>query len=157
MRGGSARKRYLFQASGTSKGRDFTKWSIWKRSEICHTGVYTGQKSLHMHFMAGKKSRKRPGLYLLIHLNNVGKHSWFTTVRHLIHFTKLSDYTPNLPHLDYRRIPHLVKMFKRNLLKQYQEYCSKNLNKDKFDSSVGSKLSLYSELKTKSDLNLTLT
>ena len=59
----------------------------------------------------------------------------------------LSDYTPNLPHLDYRRIPHLVKMFKRNLLKQYQEYCSKNLNKDKFDSSVGNKLSLYSELK----------
>ena len=23
-----------------------------------------------------------------IHLNNVGKHSWFTTVRHLLHFTK---------------------------------------------------------------------
>ena len=100
-----------------------------------------------MHFMAGKKSRKRPGLYLFIHLNNVGKHSWFTTVRHLLHFTKLSDYTPNLPHLDYRRISHLVKMFKRNLLKKYQEYCSKNLNKDKFDSSVGNKLSLYSELK----------
>ena len=59
----------------------------------------------------------------------------------------LSDYTPNLPHLDYRRIPHLVKMFKRNLLKQYQEYWSKNLNKGKFDSSVGNKLSLYSELK----------
>ena len=38
-------------------------------------------------------------------------------------------------------------MFKRNLLKQYQEYWSKNLNKGKFDSSVGNKLSLYSELK----------
>ena len=38
-------------------------------------------------------------------------------------------------------------MFKRNLLKQYQEYWSKNLNKDKFDSSVGNKLRLYSELK----------
>ena len=109
-----------------------------------------------MHFHGREKSRKRPGLYLFIHLNNVGKHSWFTTVRHLFHFTKLSDYTPNLPHLDYRRIPHLVKMFQRNLLKQYQEYWSKNLNKDKFDSSVGNKLSLYSELKTKSDLNLTL-
>ena len=106
--------------------------------------------------MAGKKSRKRPSLYLFIYLNNVGKHSWFTTVRNLLHFTKFSDYTPNLPHLDYRRIPHLVKMFKRNLLKQYQEYWSKNLNKDKFTSSVGNKLSLYSELKTKSDLNLTL-
>ena len=63
------RKRYLFQASGTSNGRDFTKWSIWKRREICqicHTGVYTGQKSLHMHFTAVEKSRKRPGLDLLI-------------------------------------------------------------------------------------------
>ena len=40
-------------------------------------------------------------------------------------------------------------MFKRNLLKQYQEYFPKNLNKDKFDSSFGNKLSLYSELKNK--------
>ena len=39
-------------------------------------------------------------------------------------------------------------MFKSNLLKQYQEYWSKNLNKDKFDSSVGNKFSLYSELKS---------
>ena len=39
-------------------------------------------------------------------------------------------------------------MFQSNLLKQYQEYWSKNLNKDKFDSSVGNKLSLYSELKS---------
>ena len=39
-------------------------------------------------------------------------------------------------------------MFKNNLLKQYQEYWSKNLNKDKFDSSVGNKFSLYSELKS---------
>ena len=38
-------------------------------------------------------------------------------------------------------------MFKRNLFKEYQEYWSKNLNKDKFDSSVGNKLSLYSEVK----------
>ena len=39
---------------------------------------------------------------------------------------KLTDYTPNQPHLDYTRIPHLVKMFKRNLFKQYQEYWLKN-------------------------------
>ena len=38
-------------------------------------------------------------------------------------------------------------MFKRNLFKEYQEYWSKSLNKDKFDSSVGNKLSLYSEVK----------
>ena len=54
-------------------------------------------------------------LEISIHLNNVGKHSWFTNVRHLLHFTKLNDYTPNLPHLDYRTFPHLVRMFKRNL------------------------------------------
>ena len=60
----------------------------------------------------------------------------------------LSDYTSNLPHLDHRTIPHLVRMFKRNLFKEYQEYWSKSLNnKDKFDSSVGNKLSLYSEVK----------
>ena len=46
-------------------------------------------------------------------------------------------------------IPHLVRMFKRNLFKEYQEYWSKSLNKDKFDSSVGNKLSLYSEVKKK--------
>ena len=51
----------------------------------------------------------------------------------------LSDYTSNLPHLDHKIIPHLVRMFKRNLFKEYQEYWSKNLNKDKFDSSVGNK------------------
>ena len=56
--------------------------------------------------------------------------------------TKSTDYTPDLPHLDYRRVPHLVRKFKGNLLKQYQEYWSKNLNKDKFDFSVGNKLSL---------------
>ena len=86
-------------------------------------------------------------LEINIHLNNVGKHSWFTTIRDLLHFTKLNYYTPNLPHLDYRTFPHLVRMFKRNLFKEYQEYWSKSLNKDKFDSSVANKLSLYSEVK----------
>ena len=33
------------------------------------------------------------------------------------------------------------------MLKQYREYWSKNLNKDKFDFSVGNELSLDSELK----------
>ena len=37
-----------------------------------------------------------------IHVNNIGKHSWFTTVKHPLHSTKLSDCSPNLPHLDYR-------------------------------------------------------
>ena len=61
--------------------------------------------------------------------------------------TKLSDYTPNLPHLDHRTFPHVVRMFKRNLFKEYQEYWSKSLNKYKFDSSVGNKLSQYGEVK----------
>ena len=47
---------------------------------------------------------------------------------------------------DYRTFPHLVRIFKRNLFKEYQEYWSKSLNKDKFDSSVGNKLSLFSEV-----------
>ena len=55
--------------------------------------------------------------------------------------------TPNLTHLDYRTFSHLVRTFKRDLFKEYQEYWSKSLNKDKFDSSVGNKLSLYSEVK----------
>jgi len=68
-------------------------------------------------------------LEINIHVNNIGKHSCFTTVKRLLHFTILTDYTPNLPHLDYRRIPHLVRMFKRNLLTQYQEYWSKILTR----------------------------
>ena len=56
-------------------------------------------------------------LQLNSHLNNVGKYSRFTTSRvHLLHFTKLSDDTPNLPHLDYRTFPHLVRMFKRKFV-----------------------------------------
>ena len=35
------------------------------------------------------------------------------------------------------------------MFKEYQEYWSKNLNKDKFDFSFGNKFSLYSELKNK--------
>ena len=86
-------------------------------------------------------------LAINIHLNNVGKYSWFTNVTHLLHFTKLSDYTLNLSHLDYRTFPHLVSMFKINLFKEYQEYWSKRLNKDKFDSSIENKLILYSAVK----------
>ena len=59
----------------------------------------------------------------------------------------VNDYAPNLLHLDYRTFPPLVRMLKRNWLKEYQQYWSKGLNKDKFDSSVGNRLSLYSEVK----------
>ena len=47
-------------------------------------------------------------------------------------------------------------MFKRNLFKEYQEYWSKSLTKDKFDSSVDNKLSLYSEVKNENESYLDL-
>ena len=37
--GGSALTGYLFQASGISKGRDFTSCYISKGREICHLGL----------------------------------------------------------------------------------------------------------------------
>ena len=42
IRGGSARKVYLFQASGIWKGNDFTRWSMQKGREICHLGLSKG-------------------------------------------------------------------------------------------------------------------
>ena len=46
IRGGSAWKGYLFQASSIWKGRDFTSWSILKKGrEICHLGLWKGPKS----------------------------------------------------------------------------------------------------------------
>ena len=41
---GSARKGYLFQASGIWKGRDFTRWSIQMGREICRLGLWKGPK-----------------------------------------------------------------------------------------------------------------
>ena len=67
----------------------------------------------------------------------------------LYQINQLNDYT--LPHLDYKTFPHLVRM-----LREYEEYWSKSLNKDKFDSSVGNKLSLYSEVKNENESYLDL-
>ena len=46
-------KGYLFQASGISKGKDFTSLSIWKGTESCHFHLYKrqGLQILQMHFM----------------------------------------------------------------------------------------------------------
>lgn len=38
VRGNSARKGCLFEASGIWKGRDLGCWSIWKGGDICHLG-----------------------------------------------------------------------------------------------------------------------
>ena len=56
-------KGYLFQASGTWKGRDFTSWSIWKGREICHLGLWRG-KRLTDEFYGFTKSGKRSILWL---------------------------------------------------------------------------------------------
>ena len=60
IRGGSARKGYLFQASGIWKGRDFTSWSILtKCRQICHLGLWKGPKGITDEFYGFIKSRKR--------------------------------------------------------------------------------------------------
>ena len=42
----------------------------------------------------------------------------------MVHYCKtpitlyqINDYTPNLPHVDYRTFPHMVRMFKEICLK----------------------------------------
>ena len=60
IRGGSARKGYLFQASGIWKGKDFTSWSILtKGRQICHLGLWKGPKGITDEFYGFIKSRKR--------------------------------------------------------------------------------------------------
>ena len=46
VRGGSARKGYLFQVSGIWKSAEFTTRSISKDREICHLGLWQGPKGL---------------------------------------------------------------------------------------------------------------
>ena len=82
-----------------------------------------------------------------IHMDNMGKHSWFTTVKHLLQFTKLDETTLDLANIENSKIPNLVKMFNKNLSTQFQVYWLNILNKDRFGHSVRNKLSLYSEIK----------
>ena len=82
-----------------------------------------------------------------IHMDNMGKHSWFTTVKHLLRFTKLDETTLDLANIENSKISNLVKMFNKNLSTQFQVYWLNILNKDRFGLSVSDKLSLYSEIK----------
>ena len=82
-----------------------------------------------------------------IHMDNMGKHSWFTTVKHLLQFTKLDETTLDLTNIENKKISNLVKMFNKNLSTQFQVYWLNILNKDRFGHSVSNKLSLYSEIK----------
>ena len=49
------------------------------------------------------------------HMDNMGKHFWFTTVKHLLQFTKLDETTLDLANIENNKIPNLVKMFNKNL------------------------------------------
>ena len=82
-----------------------------------------------------------------IHMDNMGKHSWFTTVKHLLQFTKLDETTLDLTNIENNKISNLVKMFNKNLSTQFQVYWLNILNKDRFGHSVSNKLSLNSEIK----------
>ena len=82
-----------------------------------------------------------------VHMHNMGKHSWFTTVKHLLKFTKLDETHLDLANIENSKILNLVKMFNKNLSTQFQVYWLNILNKDRFGHSVRNKLSLYSEIK----------
>ena len=80
-------------------------------------------------------------------MDNMGKHSWFTTVKHLLQFTKLDETTLDLTNIENNEISNFLKMFNKNLSTQFQVYWLNILNKDRFGHSVSNKLSLYSEIK----------
>ena len=49
------------------------------------------------------------------HMDNMAKHFWFTTVKHLLQFTKLDETTLDLANIENNKIPNLVKIFNKNL------------------------------------------
>ena len=55
----------------------------------------------------------RSALEANIHMDNMGKHSWFTTVKHLLQFTKLDETTLDLANIENSKIPDLVKCLKK--------------------------------------------
>ena len=77
----------------------------------------------------------------------MSKHSWFTTVKHLLQFTKLDETTLDLANIENSKISNLVKMFNKNVSTQFQVYWLNILNKDRFGHSVSDKLNLHSEIK----------
>ena len=58
IRGGAARKGYLFRSSGIWKGRGFPSWSIWKDKEICHCRLWNDLKELTDTFGGCVKDKK---------------------------------------------------------------------------------------------------
>ena len=78
-----------------------------------------------------------------IHLDDMGKHSWFTTIKHLLCFTKLDESRVGLSNLDSFKISFLVKSFKKNLQDQFKVYWLEVVNKDIFNPSNDNKLNLY--------------
>ena len=70
-----------------------------------------------------------------IHLEDMGKHSWLTTIKHLLCFTKLDESRVDLSNLDSFKISFLVKSFKKNLQYQFKVYWLEVVNKDIFNPS----------------------
>ena len=55
IRTGSARKGYLFQASGIRKDRGFTSWNISKGRETCHLGLWNPKDPKSLQQLKGCK------------------------------------------------------------------------------------------------------
>ena len=60
----------VFQASGIWKGRDFTNWSIWKGSKICHFGLKYDLKELQKDPDSCEKVEKISGCIIYSYLRN---------------------------------------------------------------------------------------
>ena len=69
-RGGSARKGYLFQATGVNKGRDFTSHGARKGQKNLSSRSVKRPKTANrsMHFMVAKKLEKTFWFPLFIHI-----------------------------------------------------------------------------------------
>ena len=127
IRGGSAWKGYLFQASSIWKGRDFTSWSILIKSrEICHLGQWKGPKRANRWILWLIQLRKRS----IFVIDSYWKDSAFTAVKrdaksqtryvyHLLiegiwkgyHGTWKGnglDLGAEAPHINICWVPHLV-------------------------------------------------
>ena len=86
----------FFQVSGILKGRDFTRWSIWKGGEICHLGLWKGPKGRTDECYGFIKSRKRSFL-------------WFPLKRQCIYSS-------------YKRCNVLNKVRERAIIRQQKVY-----------------------------------
>ena len=60
----------LYGEAPPERGRDFTRWSIWKGREICHLGLWKGPKGLTDECYGFIKSGKRSIFVINSYLND---------------------------------------------------------------------------------------